>query len=171
MVHYSGSIEYSRRWDRRVYPVPRCHKVVSLFSLMENRDDLRAVIVVIVVVSIGFFLPRIHCFIWIFSNHRPQWWTVQEKKKRKKEIRLLLFSRSVYMCISYLEKCTGYEIEFSRSKCQESIRSDEWIYKTGDWLACRNVQVLKSRRFIDVSYEDKERTMCGQKSADKTGSK
>lgn len=55
-----------------------------------------------------------------------------KKKKKKRNTITMLFSRSVYMCISYLEKCTGYEIEFSRSKCQESIRSDEWIYKTGD---------------------------------------
>lgn len=43
---------------------------------------------------------------------------------RKKKYTITVFMKRV--CVSYLEKCTEYEIVFAFSKCQESIRSDEW---------------------------------------------
>lgn len=162
MVHYSGSIEYSRRWDRRVYPVPRCHKVVCFSHWWKTGTICVLSLSSSSLCKLVFLTADSLFYLNIFQ---PPTTVINSARKK---IYDYCFHEAC-MCILPW-KVYGIRSRFRVRSARKAFDRTNGN-KTGDWLAYRNVQVLKSRWFIDVSYEDKERTMCGQKSADKTGSK
>lgn len=56
----------------------------------------------------------------------------KKKKKEKKKYDYCCFHEACICVYPTLKSVRDTKSSFRVSKCQESIRSDEWIYKTGD---------------------------------------